>query len=392
MRRVAVALGLLALAALAALALWPRREASAPPPPELVLRADGGRAAVRGPGDRVRLTVTLRLHAPGQTLGSEDAPWPARLSLAGPGGEPLDPAWTWTLLAGPVALRVRPEAADGVAAVEAVRGPVARFEPGQGPWRVELAARPAKEAVPEAGPRAIVATLPWQGGRIVSEPVRIALRAPDEAGPPSLEEPIRQARLALRAGDARGALARAERLLARAPRLAAGHVLRADALDAQGRPEEALEAFRRALGGRRAAVGIEESPRYVLARMDALRAARGETQAEALPDDDALPPGGIPRIAGLRHVRSFETDASTELPGAETTVHVYRDDAGARVLRFLTAGVLWAQAWVPAQGGAAAGYALRDASCDGRYEERLPGDAVLTVPACVVAIAGGAAP
>lgn len=107
------------------------------------------------------------------------------------------------------------------------------------------------------------------------------------------------------------------------------------------------------------------------------------------PAAPAAGPYPVPDMAGFTTTRSFKFDAVFPVPGEETTVDEFANAAGDKILRFTTGTVVWAYGWVPVQGGAEAGYVIRDPSCSGTFTERLASNVKLIAPDCAAATIKG---
>ena len=98
-----------------------------------------------------------------------------------------------------------------------------------------------------------------------------------------------------------------------------------------------------------------------------------------------------PDLKGYEKKATLATDASDRLPGEETTVEVFENKAGDRVMKLSLNGVTWAFGYVP-QGDPTKGYVLRDPACAKKLTEKWRPDMPFTAPDCAVSAKAPPAP
>lgn len=118
-------------------------------------------------------------------------------------------------------------------------------------------------------------------------------------------------------------------------------------------------------------------------------AGPGLGSGSAGPTAPASGPYPVPDMSGFNQTRSFKFDAVFVVPGEETTVDEFANAAGDKILRFTTGTVAWAYGWVPQQGGADAGYVIRDPTCSRTFTERLASNVRLIAPDCAASTIKG---
>lgn len=90
-----------------------------------------------------------------------------------------------------------------------------------------------------------------------------------------------------------------------------------------------------------------------------------------------------PNLKGYEKKATTATDASDQIDGEETTVEVFENTAGDRVMRLSLNGVTWAFGYIPG-GDPMKGFVLRDPACAKKLTEKWRPDIPFTAPDCAV--------
>lgn len=97
-------------------------------------------------------------------------------------------------------------------------------------------------------------------------------------------------------------------------------------------------------------------------------------------DPRGFPP---PSLKGFEKVAEQKSDASPDIEGEETTVEVFENPAGDRLMKLSLNGIVWAFGYLPG-GDPMKGYVLRDPDCKKKLTEKWAPDAPFSAPECAV--------
>jgi hypothetical protein len=243
------------------------------PVADLVLQLNGADTTQVTAGTAVFFTVTLTGTSPEPAfrLGAPGKPWSANLRFETPDGKPvtfvieqLGPPSTSRF--GDLAAVAAPTPQSEVAIVDATHV-----------HQIEFGVNPEQAARFQAGAHAVRAVLPLDSARggltqLVSNTVTLSVaHASPGAQPAPDADKVRleaAARFYLRAEKWQDAHRHALQLVERHDADTVAYTLLADALDGLRRDDEALAAYREALAS--LPEGVDESPDYLLARMEAV--------------------------------------------------------------------------------------------------------------------------